>query len=124
MIAIALAIGTPFFIFFGWLSDKIGRKPIIMLGFLLAAVTYAPISPINIFKVLTHYAIPSLEKALASAPVTVVSRSLRVFVPVQDDRSGEVLDLVRYGESCACRSLGQLQERGWAEGHSGSGESR
>ena len=43
MVAIALAIGTPFFIVFGWLSDKIGRKPIMLLGFLLAAITYAPI---------------------------------------------------------------------------------
>lgn len=73
MIAIALAIGTPFFIFFGWLSDKIGRKPIMLLGFLLAVLTYAPISPVNIFKGLTHYANPALEKALASAPVTVVA---------------------------------------------------
>src|SRR6185312_2981603 len=49
MIAIALAVGTPFFIVFGALSDKIGRKPIMLLGFLLGAITYAPISPINIF---------------------------------------------------------------------------
>jgi MFS family permease len=73
MIAVALAIGTPFFIFFGWLSDKIGRKPIMLLGFLLAVITYAPMSPINIFKGLTHYANPALEGALASAPVTVVA---------------------------------------------------
>ena len=73
MIAVALAIGTPFFIVFGWLSDKIGRKPIMMLGFLLAVLTYAPISPVNIFKAITHYANPALEKALAAAPVTVVA---------------------------------------------------
>ena len=66
MIAIALALGTPFFIVFGWLSDKIGRKPIIMAGFLLAAVTYFPI-----FKGITHFANPALEAALAQAPVAV-----------------------------------------------------
>ncbi len=68
MIAIALAIGTPFFILFGWLSDKIGRKPIIMAGCLLAALTYFPI-----FKGLTHFVNPALEAAQASAPVTVVA---------------------------------------------------
>jgi len=73
LIAIALAIGTPFFIIFGWLSDKVGRKPIMLLGFALAVVTYAPASPVNIFKAITHYANPALEHALATAPVTVVA---------------------------------------------------
>jgi MFS family permease len=68
MIVTALAIGTPFFILFGWLSDKIGRKPIMMAGFLLAVVTYFPI-----FQGITHFANPALEKALAESPVTVVS---------------------------------------------------
>jgi len=73
LIAIALAIGTPFFIIFGWLSDKVGRKPIMLLGFALAVLTYAPASPVNIFKAITHYANPALEHALATAPVTVVA---------------------------------------------------
>jgi MFS family permease len=68
MIVIALAIGTPGFIFFGWLSDKIGRKPIMMAGFLLAVVTYFPL-----FQGITHFANPALEKALAESPVTVVA---------------------------------------------------
>jgi len=68
MIAISLALATPFFIVFGWLSDKIGRKPIMLLGFALAVGTYFPI-----FTQLTHYANPALEKALASAPVTIVA---------------------------------------------------
>ena len=66
LIAAALVIGTPFFILFGWLSDKIGRKSIIMAGCLIAALTYFPI-----FKGLAHYANPALESAAASSPVTV-----------------------------------------------------
>jgi MFS family permease len=73
LIAIALAIGTPGFILFGWLSDKIGRKPIMLAGFALAVITYLPSSPINIFQGITHYANPKLEAALASAPVTVIA---------------------------------------------------
>jgi len=68
LIAISLLIGTPFFVVFGTLSDKIGRKPIIMAGCLIAALTYFPI-----FKQLTHYANPSLESAQAKSPITVVA---------------------------------------------------
>jgi MFS family permease len=66
MVAISLLLGTPFFIFFGWLSDRIGRKPIILVGCLLAAATYFPI-----FRAITHYANPALEAAQQSSPVVV-----------------------------------------------------
>ena len=68
LIALSLVIGTPFFILFGALSDRIGRKKIIMAGCLLAAATYFPI-----FNALTHYANPGLEAAQRKAPVTVVA---------------------------------------------------
>jgi len=68
IIAAGLAIGTPFFVLFGALSDKIGRKTVIMAGCILAAITYFPV-----FKGLTHYANPALEQAVATAPVTVVA---------------------------------------------------
>jgi MFS family permease len=68
LVAIALLIGTPFFIFFGWLSDRIGRKYIILLGCLIAALTYFPL-----FKALTDAANPALAQAAASAPVTVTA---------------------------------------------------
>jgi MFS family permease len=68
LIAIALLIGTPFFLFFGSLSDRIGRKPIIMAGLLLAACTYFPL-----FKALTHYTNPALETATAKSPIVVIA---------------------------------------------------
>jgi MFS family permease len=68
VIAAALLIGTPFFVVFGALSDRIGRKPIIMAGCVLAAITYFPV-----FQGLTHFANPALERAVANAPVTVLA---------------------------------------------------
>ena len=66
LIAIALLLGTPFFIFFGWLSDKIGRKYIILGGCALAAVTYFPA-----FHALSSAANPALAQAVATSPVSV-----------------------------------------------------
>src|SRR5580658_6492236 len=66
--ALALALATPAFVFFGWLSDRIGRKPIILAGCLLAVFTYFPL-----FHALTLYANPALAAAQARAPVSVVA---------------------------------------------------
>jgi MFS family permease len=68
LIAGALLIGTPFFVFFGWLSDKIGRKPVVLAGCLIAALTMFPI-----FKGLTHFGNPAVEAAAAAAPVVVTA---------------------------------------------------
>jgi len=68
MVAIALLLATPFFVFWGWLSDKVGRKPIILTGCLVAALTYFPL-----FHALTDAANPQLAAATAAAPVVVVT---------------------------------------------------
>jgi MFS family permease len=68
MVAVSLIIGTPFFLVFGSLSDKIGRKPIILAGCLLAAVTYFPV-----FKALTAAANPDLAAAQAKSQVVVTA---------------------------------------------------
>ncbi|UVM25186.1 MFS transporter [Pseudomonas sp. B21-021] len=68
LLIISVVIGAPFFIFFGWLSDKVGRKPVLMLGLLLATALYFPI-----FKSLAHYANPAIDHASRQAPITVVA---------------------------------------------------
>jgi len=68
LVAMGLLIGTPFFILFGWLSDKIGRKPIILAGCALAALTYFPL-----FNALTVAANPALASAQRTAPIVVVA---------------------------------------------------
>jgi MFS family permease len=68
LIAWSLLLGTGFFIVFGALSDKIGRKPIILAGCLIAALTFFPI-----FKMITTNANPALEKAIETVKVDVVA---------------------------------------------------
>ena len=68
MVALSLIIGTPFFVIFGTLSDKIGRKPLIMLGCLLAVLTYFPV-----FEALTKAANPDLYAAQQKNKVIVTS---------------------------------------------------
>jgi hypothetical protein len=68
LIGLSLLIGTPFFIVFGWLSDRIGRLKIILAGCLIAAVTYFPL-----FAGLTHYINPGLEEFAAKTPISVTA---------------------------------------------------
>ena len=68
LLIISVIIGAPFFVFFGWLSDRIGRKPILMLGLLLATVAYFPL-----FKGLSYYANPQIDQASRQAPITVMA---------------------------------------------------
>ena len=79
LIGLSLVIGTPFFIVFGWLSDRIGRLKIILAGCAIAAITYFPL-----FQGLTHYTNPDLETFAANNPITVTADqttcNLHVFV--------------------------------------------
>ncbi|HRK19466.1 MAG TPA: MFS transporter [Hyphomicrobiaceae bacterium] len=68
LIAWSLILGTPFFLFFGWLSDRIGRRPVILAGCLIAALTYFPL-----FKGLTSLVNPQLEIALEKVKVNVAA---------------------------------------------------
>ncbi|MGE7993600.1 MFS transporter [Pseudomonas sp. NPDC089554] len=66
LLIISVIIGAPFFVFFGWLSDRVGRKPILMIGLLLATVCYFPM-----FKALSYYANPQIDTASRHAPIVV-----------------------------------------------------
>jgi MFS family permease len=93
LIALSLAIGTPFFIFFGWLSDKIGRKPIILAGCLIAAITYFPL-----FGALTKVGNPTLAAAIENVKVTVSADPAKcgsLFDPVNVRTFTEPCDLAR-----------------------------
>ncbi len=68
LLIISVILGAPFFVIAGWLSDKVGRKPILMLGLLLATVLYFPL-----FKALTHYANPQIYQASQQAPIVVTA---------------------------------------------------
>ena len=119
MIVVALALGTPGFVIFGWLSDKIGRKPIILAGFLLAALTYFPI-----FKAITHYANPKLETALASSPVTVIADPAECSFQFKATGTEKFTTSCDVAKSGARQPVGELQQRSRASGHQGQGENR
>jgi MFS family permease len=125
LIAVSLLIGTPFFIVFGRLSDRIGRKRIMMAGCLLSAVTYFPL-----FQGLTHFANPALEQFAASNAITVAATDCNfhlfptpktVYSPcdrVQDFFAKAGLSYTTVppvpGEAVVAR-IGNTELRGWDE---------
>ena len=93
VVVAALLVTTPLFVVFGWLSDRIGRKPLVMGGFLIAALTLQPL-----FRGLTHYANPALEAAQATHPVRVVADAAECsfqFDPVGKARFASSCDVVK-----------------------------
>jgi hypothetical protein len=105
LIAVALLIGTPFFVVFGALSDRVGRKPIIMAGLLLAVLTYFPL-----FHALTQAANPDL--ALAQAKAEVVVTAARRDCSFGGKPVARAIDhLVRHRQALSGPELGELQER-------------
>jgi MFS family permease len=73
ILGVALALGSGFFVFFGWLSDKVGRKKIMMAGCLLAAATYFPL-----YRAMTHFGNPALESFAARTPIVLTASDCRV----------------------------------------------
>jgi MFS family permease len=73
IVAVALALGTGLFVFFGWLSDRIGRKKIMIAGALLGAVTYFPI-----YRAMTHYANPALEAFNERTKITLTASNCQM----------------------------------------------
>jgi MFS family permease len=125
LIGLSLVIGTPFFIVFGKLSDKIGRKWIIMLGCLIAAVTYFPL-----FKALTHNVNPALEAYAQKTPITVAASecSMHIFptpktVFTPCDKAKDFLtknglsftDLPAVEGEAVVTKIGDVELKGWDE---------
>ena len=122
LVGLALLVSTPFYILFGRLSDRIGRKPIVLSGSLLAALTIFPI-----FHGLTHYANPALEAAQASSPVVLMADPADCsfqFNPVGTASYNNSCDLARrilsgnsanYGASDAPRGTGAVVKIGSTE---------
>jgi MFS family permease len=77
IVAVALALGTPFFVVFGWLSDRIGRKPIMLGGCLIAALAYVPI-----YMAMSRFAIPLNEAALTLLVLAQVLLVTMVYGPI------------------------------------------
>ena len=119
LIAWSLVLGTGGFIVFGALSDRIGRKPIILAGCLIAAVTYFPL-----FKLMTATANPALLRGPGEHTGHHHRRPRGLLVPVQPDRHGQVHKLLRHRQGAAGTQLGERDDRQRAGRHRRQSEDR
>ena len=125
LIGASLLLGTPFFIFFGSLSDKIGRLKIIMAGCLIAAVTYFPL-----FKALTHYVNPALEAYSQKTSISVAAKDCHFHMFVGPwskfsdcDKAKDFLtkqglsfqSLPPVGDEKVVTKIGDVELKGWNE---------
>ena len=125
LIGASLLLGTPFFIFFGSLSDKIGRLKIIMAGCLIAAVTYFPL-----FKALTHYVNPALEAYSQKTSISVAAKDCHFHMFVGPwskfsdcDKAKDFLtkqglsfqSLPATGNESVVTKIGDVELKGWNE---------
>jgi MFS family permease len=109
VIAVALLIGTPLFVLVGWLSDRIGRKKLMLLGFALAAFTYIPI-----FRGLTRAANPALADAMQRSPVILHTTAYRnpaeLTVAAVIDAAGKIIG-IKHAQSEIDRARTYLNAR-------------
>ena len=125
LIGASLLLGTPFFIFFGSLPDKIGRLKIIMAGCLIAAVTYFPL-----FKALTHYVNPALEAYSQKTSISVAAKDCHFHMFVGPwskfsdcDKAKDFLtkqglsfqSLPATGNESVVTKIGDVELKGWNE---------
>jgi hypothetical protein len=125
LVGLSLLIGTPFFLVFGALSDRIGRKKIIMAGCIIAALTYFPL-----FKGLTHFVNPALERYQQTVPIQVAATdcNFHIFIgpwsrQTPCDRAKDFLgkaglsfqSVPGVGGEAVVTRIGNIEIKGWDE---------
>jgi MFS family permease len=111
LVGLAIAISLPFYPLVGRLSDRIGRKPLVIFGCLLAAATYFPI-----VKAITHFANPAYERALATAPVVLVTNAKECSIQFNPTGTAKFLSSCDIAKELLARAGINYAQEGAGEG--------